>query len=147
MKIALIAGDDLTQNPRVRWEARALAATGHRVTVYGVLSSATEEEEDEAGVVYVRVPRKGWQATGGGERPLVVRNCPPFHEPKRGDALRKKLGAFPTDKLLLFLGPLTEGCGIDTAIRALKLLGDRHLLVVMGRLPRLTKFEKLAEEE
>ena len=271
MKIALVAGDDLTQNPRVRWEARALAAAGHRVTVHGVLSPATEEEEDEAGVVYVRVPLKGWQAKGGGlknpvrvarwyerfapvvdlatrrERPdaihahdldvagpaqeaalalgvplvydvagaayvdrlcalispdargarrraheaainhlrrrgaalerklrrrglaavvvdtrsladdlvrryggpapIVVRSCPPYRRVRRGTELRKKLGVFPTERLVLFLGPPTEGCGLDAAIRAMKLLGDGYVLVVLGRAPRMTKFDKLAEDE
>jgi glycosyltransferase involved in cell wall biosynthesis len=68
MKIALVAGDDLSRNTRVRLEARALAAAGHRVTVFGVLGPGTEEEDDEAGVVYVRVPLTGWNARGGGLR-------------------------------------------------------------------------------
>jgi glycogen(starch) synthase len=271
MKIAIVAGDDLTQNPRVRWEARALAAAGHRVTVHGVLSPATEEEEDEAGVVYVRAPLKGWQATGGGlknpvrlarwydrfrpvvelaagrelpeaihahdldvagpaqetaqrlgvpliydvcgaayvdrlsalapsdispakrsvyesairhlrrrgtalekrlrkqglaatvvdtasladdlvrryggKRPIVVRSCPPYRKVQRGPALRRKLGVYPTERVILFLGAPTEGCGLDAAIRAMKLLGDGYVLVVLGRIPRLTKYERLAEEE
>src|SRR5262245_43299090 len=64
MKITFVTGDDLAVNPRVRSHARALAAAGHRVTVFGVQSRGTEPEEDEAGVVYVRVrapvaPRRG----------------------------------------------------------------------------------------
>lgn len=271
MKIALVTGDDVTQNVRVRLEARALAAAGHRVTVFGVLSPATEEEEDEAGVVYVRVPLKGWKAHGGGLRrpvrlalwydrfrplvdaavrretpeaihacdldvalpaqdaalalgipfvhdvagaayvdrladiispasrgagraayqgaldllrrkasaletklrrrgvaatiadgesladdlarryggppPAVVRTLPPYRAPVRGNALRRRVGAFVTDRLLLFFGPLTDGCGADTAIRALRLLGDGHVLVLVGCTPRLTKYERIADTE
>ena len=271
MKIAIVTGDDIVSNPRLVWEARALAAAHHRVTVYGVLSPATEEEEDEAGVVHVRMPLRGWRARGGGlrsplrlagwydrfrpvveaavtrERPdaihaldldvagpaqdaaialgvpfvfdvagaayvdrlaqtfgprvrgagapawaaatdllrrkgaalekklrrrglaalvtdtqslgedlvrryggppaTVVRNCPPFHAARRTDALRRRIGAFPKERLLLFLGPVTPGCGIDAAIRALRLLGDGYLLVVVGRTPRLAAFEDLAERE
>jgi len=270
MKIAFVAGDDLTQNARLRLSAKALADAGHRVNVYGVLSPTTEAEEDAEGVVYVRVPLSGWKARGGGlraplrlarwyerfrpvaelaasrerpdaihandldvalpaqdvaralgvpfvldaagaayvdrleaalspdarrpksparraavahlrragsalekklrrrgvaaviaetqsladdlarryggPRPAVVRSCPPFHASKKSNALREKLGARPGDRLLLFLGPLNEGCGIDAAIRALKLVGRRHLLVVMGCVPRLTRFERLAED-
>jgi glycosyltransferase involved in cell wall biosynthesis len=47
--------------------------------------------------------------------------------------------------LLLLHAPLNDGCGVDATIRALKLLGPRRLLVVMGRVPRLAKFERLAE--
>src|SRR5207302_352565 len=76
----------------------------------------------------------------GGERPIVVRTCPPYSRVRRGHDLRKKLGVFPTERVLLFLGPLTEGCGLDAAIRAMKLLGDGYVLVVLGRIPRLTKY-------
>jgi glycosyltransferase involved in cell wall biosynthesis len=269
LKIAFIAGDDLTQNARLRRQARTLAQAGHRVTVYGVLSPATEPEEDAEGVVYVRVPLKGWKARGGGlrgpmriarwyerfrpvaeaaasrerpdavhaddldvalpaqdvartlrvpfvmdavgaayvdrleatlaqearrrrgaarvaavvhlrragnalekrlrrrgvaaviadtqsladdlarryggPRPVVVRSCPPLSTPTKGDGLRAKIRARASDRLLLFSGPLDAGCGIDAAIRALKLLGRRHLLVVTGRVPRLERFERLAE--
>ena len=251
MKIAFVAGDDLTQNARLRLSAKALADAGHRVNVYGVLSPATEAEEDAEGVVYVRVPLSGWKARGGGlraplrlarwyerfrpvaelaasrerpdavhandldvalpaqdvaralgvpfvldaagaayvdrleatlaqdarrvsgaarvaavahlrragnalekrlrrrglaavvadtqsladdlarryggPRPAVVRSCPPLRAPTKGDDLRAKVRARASDRLLLFLGPLDEGCGIEAAIRALKLLGRRHL--------------------
>jgi glycosyltransferase involved in cell wall biosynthesis len=271
MKIALVAGDDLSRNSRVRLEARALAAAGHRVTVHGVLSPGTEEEDDEAGVVYVRVPLSGWQARGGGlrrpvriarwyerfapvvdaavrretpeaihahdldvagpaqdaatllgvpfvydvsraayvdrisevvgprrggagraalaaavehlrrkgaaletklrrrgiaatiadtaslaedlhrryggARPYVVRSLPPRAAPKRTDELRRHLGLYATDNVLVFLGPLEDGCGADTAVRALKLLGERHVLVFLGCTPRLSRYEDLAESE
>ena len=271
MKIALIAGDDLSRNHRVRSEARALAAAGHRVTVHGVLSPGTEEEDDEAGVVYVRVPLKGWQARGGGlrrpvrlarwyerfatvvdaavrreapeaihahdldvagpaqeaalalgvpfvydvsraayvdrlaevierrprgagraafsaamehlrrkgaalesklrrrgiaatiadtasladdlhrryggERPVVVRSLPPRVTQKRSDDLRRHFGLYATDRILVLLGPLEDGCGADAAVRALKLLGDGHVLVLLGCAPRMTKLESLIESE
>jgi glycosyltransferase involved in cell wall biosynthesis len=83
----------------------------------------------------------------GGGRPHVVRCCPPFRAPRRTGALRVKVGAHPTDRLVLFVGPVTEGCGIDAAILALKLLGDGHLLVILGHVPRLTRFERLAQVE
>jgi glycosyltransferase involved in cell wall biosynthesis len=271
MKIALVTADDLTQNLRVRLEARALAAAGHRVTVFGVLSPSTEEEEDEAGVVYVRVPLKGWKAHGGGLRrpvrlalwyerfrplvtaavaretpeaihacdldvalpaqdaalalgipfvhdvagaayvdrladviapstrgagraayqgaldilrrkgsaletklrrrgvaatvadsesladdlarryggapPAVVRTIPPYRAPVRSNALRRRVGAFVTDRVLLFFGPLADGCGADTAIRSLRLLGEGHVLAFLGCTPRLTKYERIADAE
>lgn len=271
MKIAFVTSDDVSRNVRLRLEARALAAAGHRVTVFGVLSPSTEEEEDEAGVVYVRVPLRGWKAHGGGLRrpvrlalwyerfgpvveaavrrekpeaihagdldvalpaqdaalalgvpfvldvagaayadrladviapasrgagraayqgaldllrrkatalegklrrrgvaaviadgealaadlarryggrkPSVVRTLPTYRAPVRGDSLRRRVGAFVTDRLLLFFGPLTDGCGADTAIRALRLLGEGHVLVVTGCAPRLTRYEKIADAE
>lgn len=271
MKIAFVAGDDLTENPRIVRQARALAAAGHRVTAYGVLSPTTEEEDEAAGVVQVRVPLKDWRARGGGlrgpmrlarwferfrpvaelaasrekpeaihaadldvalpaqdaavalgvpfvldvagaayvdrleetvasgaaglarvarpaairhlrragdalerklrrrgltavvadtesladdlerryggPRPFVVRSCAPLRgTAAKDDALRRKVGAHPTDRLVLFIGPPTAGCGVDAAIRALRLLGDRRLLVVTDAAPGFSKFETLAEE-
>src|SRR5262245_15551098 len=71
MKIAIVAGDDLRRRPRLRWEAEALAAAGHRATAYGWLLPGTGQEEDRAGVVYVRAPVTGWRARGGAlRRPL-----------------------------------------------------------------------------
>lgn len=259
MKIALVAGDDLAGNPRVRSHARALAAAGHRVTVFGVQSRGTEPEDDEAGVVYVRVrvpavarrgllaslQRRRWferlrgvveaavrretpdaihahdldvagpaseaaralgvpfvydvarapyadrlaeelpAGTGtralrslraraeslerlvrrrvttaladtesladhlvreyGGPRPAVVHTLPPFREPPARSALRRAAKATSRDRLLVLLGPLEEGCGVDAAVCALRILGPRHVLVLLGCAPRLAEFERTAE--
>jgi glycosyltransferase involved in cell wall biosynthesis len=259
MKIAFVTGDDLAVNQRVRSHARALAAAGHRVTVFGVQSRGTEAEEDEAAVVYVRVrapaaPRRGLLAplrlrrwferfrgvvdaavrrerpeaihahdldvalpaseaaralrvpfvydvarapyadrlgeelpagtgaramrgvraraepletlvrrgaaatladseslaehlvrTYGGPRPVVVRTLPPFRPPQARGGLRRVAGATSRERLLVLLGPLEEGCGVETAVRALRILGARHLLVLLGCAPRLAEFERAAE--
>jgi glycosyltransferase involved in cell wall biosynthesis len=271
MKISLVAGDDLTGNARVRNEARALVAAGHRVTVFGVLSPGTEAEDDEAGVVYVRVPLRGWHAGGGGlsrsvrlarwyerfapvvdaavrretpeaihahdldvagpaqdaaiglrvpfvydvaraayvdrladaiapppngarraahaaatehlrrrgaaletrlrrrgvaatiadtesladdlrrryggERPAVIRSLPPRAAPQRTDELRRRLRLSAADRILVLLGPAEDGCGVEAAVRALRLLGEGHVLAVLGCTPRLARFERLAETE
>ena len=259
MKIAFVTGDDLAGNPRVRAHARALAAAGHRVTVFGVQSHGTEPEDDEAGVVYVRVrvpkvPRRsilaplrmrGWferlsavvdaavrreppeaihahdldvagpaseaaralripfvydvarapyadrlaealpAGTGasatrrlrvraealetlvrrgasaaladteslaehlvrkyGGPLPVVVRTLPAFRAPPARGGLRRAAGATSRDRLLVLQGPLEEGCGVETAVRALRVLGPRHVLVLLGCAPRLAAFERAAD--
>jgi glycosyltransferase involved in cell wall biosynthesis len=259
MKIAFVTGDDVAANPRVRAHARALAAAGHRVTVFGVQSRGTEAEEDEAGVVYVRVrvpaaPRRGLLAslrlrgwfgrfravvdaavrrerpeaihahdldvagpaseaaralrvplvydvarapyadrlaeelpagtgtrtlrairvraealetlvrrgtaaaladseslaehlvrTYGGPRPAVIRTLPPFRAPPARGGLRRAAGATSRDRLLAMFGPLEEGCGVEAAVRALRVLGGRHVLVLLGCAPRLAEFERAAE--
>jgi glycosyltransferase involved in cell wall biosynthesis len=260
MKISVVTGDDLVANPRVRSHARALAAAGHRVTVFGVQSRGTEPEEDEGGVVYVRVrvravphpgllasmkpsiwfnqirhvvdaavererpeaihahdldvaapasvaaeslripfvydvarapyaERLGEKLSGatdtqafrriravaeslemhvrrspmaaaladtetladllvhryGGPRPVVVRTLPPFRPPPKRGGLRRAAGATSRDRLLVLLGPLEEGCGVERAVRALRILGPRHLLVLLGCAPQLAEFERTAD--
>jgi len=269
VKIAFVVGDDLTENPRARLQARALAIAGHRVTVYGVLSPSTEAEDEDARVIYVRVPLSGWRAKGGwtrdpvrlarwyerlrpvaetaatrerpdaihavgldaaapaqdvalalgvpfvfdvaggayvdrldgtigrgaqgprrearaaaiallrrrgnalerrirrrrldaviaessaladhlerrhgGPTPRVVRSCPPRADVKRSDAMRRRVGADSKARLLVLLGPLDRASGIETAVRALKLLDERCVLVVTGGVPRLAAWERLAD--
>lgn len=271
MKVAIVCADDLTANVRVRSHARALAAAGHRVTVFGAQSRGTEPEEDEAGVVYVRVALTGWRAHGGllrsplrlarwyerfaplveaairreapevlhahdldvalpahdaavaraipfvldvprapyadriphlldlasrrraraawesaaevlrrraaalerrirrrgltasiaesdaladaleerygGRRALVVRTLPSWRDVPRSDALRRRLGAWSTDRLLVLHGPVEPGSGAETAVRALRLLGERHVLVILGAASHLRAVERAAEEE
>lgn len=83
----------------------------------------------------------------GGPRPVVVRNCPPWRAVERTQALRVRVGAAPGDRLLLYHGTVTEGCGVETAIRALELLGDGHVLVVLGWAWRQDVLERLAAEK
>ena len=83
----------------------------------------------------------------GGPRPVVVRNCPPWRAVKRTQALRVKAGAAPTDRLILYHGTVTEGCGVETAIRALRILGEGHMLVVLGWAWRQDLLEQLAQQE
>ena len=83
----------------------------------------------------------------GGQRPVVLRNCPPWRSVNRTDALRKKIGAYPDDHLILYHGTVTAGCGVEAAIRAIRLLGPRHVLVVLGWAWRQDLLERLAEEE
>lgn len=271
MHIAMILGNDFTRDNRVRREAQALVAAGHRVTIYAVLSDATEPEEDDGDVVIVRTKLPDWTQTGsgaagawrvarwydrfrplvetalsrdrpdvlhahdldtvkpcleaakrerlplvyddheasqvdklpnyvptdaigwkrhtlqtavlwlqrrgrslerkvrahgpaglitvsealaddlvrrfGGPRPVVVRNCPPWREVERTQALRVKVGASPTERLILYHGTVTEGCGVETAIRALRILGDGHMLVVLGWAWRQDQLEALALAE
>lgn len=83
----------------------------------------------------------------GGPRPVVVRNCPPWRQVERTDALRTRIGAYPEDRLILYHGTVTEGCGVEAAIRALRLMGPRHVLVVLGWAWRQDLLEHLAETE
>lgn len=271
MRVAMIVGNDLTRDSRVRREARALVAAGHDVTLYGVASEGTEAEEDDHGVVLVRVPLPDWTASGsglpgairvarwydrfeplvrhallrappdvihahdldtlapalraarrhgvrvvyddheasytdklpnyvprdasgakgavlrgavkwlqrrgraietrarrqgldgvitvsdaladrlherlGGDRPVVVRNIPDHREVERTDDLRRRAGAYPDDRLLLYHGVVTEGRGVETAVRALRLLGPGHFLVVLGWAWRPDLLHGVAEAE
>lgn len=69
----------------------------------------------------------------GCERPLVVRDCPPFRRFSAGaDGLRRRIGGHPADRIVAFHGPTDDAHGVAVAIRALRVLGDRVLLVVLG---------------
>jgi glycosyltransferase involved in cell wall biosynthesis len=83
----------------------------------------------------------------GGPRPVVLRNCPPYRTVQRTDALRRRIGAYPDDRLILYHGTVTEGCGVETAIRAMKTLGRGHVLAVLGWAWRQDLLEQLAESE
>lgn len=271
MRVAMIVGNDLTRDSRVRREARALVAAGHDVHLYGVGSEGTEPEEDDAGVVLVRVRLPEWVAAGsgrkgavrvlrwydrfaplvehalqrappdvlhahdldtllpalraarrhgvklvyddheasytdklpnyvprdatglkraildgsvrwlqarghsierraarqgldgvitvseglaerlherfGGDPPVVVRNVPDHRTVERTDDLRRRAGAYPDDRLLLYHGVVTEGRGVECAVRALRLLGPGHFLVVLGWAWRPDLLQGVAEEE
>lgn len=68
----------------------------------------------------------------GGARPVVVRNCPALRKVRHGDALRTRLGIHPLDRIVVFHGPPDDAHGVEVAIRALRVLGDRVVLVVVG---------------
>jgi len=83
----------------------------------------------------------------GGERPLVVRNCPMLRDVPRTDALRAFLGAPADAKLLVYHGTVTEGSGIETVIRALRLLPASYVFTLLGRVWRQERYEALARDE
>lgn len=65
-------------------------------------------------------------------RPTVVRPCAPRSEAKRSDALARKVGAAPGERLLLFHGPLDDARGVVPAVRSLRALPEDVGLVVLG---------------
>ncbi len=83
----------------------------------------------------------------GGQRPLVVRNCPEFREVPRTDALRGRIGAAADARILVYHGTATEGSGVETAIRALRRLPSNYVFAVVGRVWRQDKYEALAAAE
>ena len=72
------------------------------------------------------------QARFGGRRPVVLRDCPPLRRLRPSDALRVKLGIHPADRVVVFHGPPDRAHGVESAIRALRVLGERVVLVVIG---------------
>ena len=258
MRIAMVAADDVRRDGRAFRHASALAAAGHRVTVYGVLAEGAEAEEDVGDVVIVRTragrpvrpsaspwsaakwferlepvarlaverdPPEALHSCGlaalgpasevaaragvplvhdagdggdldrfaalggrgaaaalrrarrratllekrvrtnglaaviaesdglaaeierrhGAARPTTVRNCVSrCATDERTDALRVRIGVYPTDRVLLFHGVDGEGSGDDAAVRALPLLGDDHVLVFLGRAARQPALERVA---
>jgi glycosyltransferase involved in cell wall biosynthesis len=83
----------------------------------------------------------------GGPRPTVLRNVPLLREVPRTDALRRRIDLPRDARLLLYHGTVTEGSGLETAIRALRLLGDGHVLAIIGRVWRRERYERIAREE
>ncbi len=268
MKIVLVAGNDLLHARRARRHARTLAAAGHEVTLHGVRSNGTEQEEDDGNAVLVRsaVPTWVWRDRGpaaawrvvhwyqrfasvvqaaverqrpdalhacgvdtvepvlaaarelgipcvlddpgetradllgrrvagmqesarkraydsvvgllrrradalrrrvrvggvraittssralaldhaqrfGGPQPIVVRDCPPRWNVKRSETLRVRLGAFPGERLIAYRGPGGPGSGIDAVVHALRILGDGHVLAVLGCERPIEEIERVA---
>jgi glycosyltransferase involved in cell wall biosynthesis len=83
----------------------------------------------------------------GGERPVVVRNCPLLRDEPRTDALREKLGLGRDAKLLVFHGSVTEGSGIETVIRAMRALPTEYVFALIGRVWGQDRYEALARDE
>lgn len=87
------------------------------------------------------------EARFGGRRPVVVRDCPPLRRVRASDALRTKLGIHPADRIVVFHGPPDRAHGVESAIRAVRLLGDRVVLVVIGAAWCQDRLLSLAAEE
>jgi glycosyltransferase involved in cell wall biosynthesis len=83
----------------------------------------------------------------GGERPVVVRNCPVLRDEPRTDALREKLGLGRDAKILVFHGSVTEGSGIETVIRAMRALPREYVFALIGRVWGQDRYEALARDE
>ena len=83
----------------------------------------------------------------GGPRPVVVRNLPLLRDVPRTNALRERLGLAAGVKVLVHHGTVTEGSGLETAIRALRDLGGNFVLAVVGRVWRAERYEDLARAE
>jgi len=83
----------------------------------------------------------------GGERPVVVRNCPVLRTEPRTDALRERLGLTADAKIVAFHGTVTEGSGIETVIRALRALPGNFVFALIGRVWRQERYEALARAE
>jgi glycosyltransferase involved in cell wall biosynthesis len=83
----------------------------------------------------------------GGRRPHVVRDCPPLRRVRSGDGLRRKLGIAPSDRIVVFHGRPDGTHGVETAIRAVRVLGDRVVLVVLGAAWCQDRLLRLAADE
>ncbi len=68
----------------------------------------------------------------GAPRPVVVRDLPPHRDIPRSDALRRRLGVWPTDRVLLYHAPLRDDFGLVTSIRSLVHLGEGAVLAIVG---------------
>jgi len=64
--------------------------------------------------------------------PTVIRNYPAWREMDRTDRLRRFTKAGPGDRVLLHLGVMTHGNGVEMLVRTMSFLPDRFKLVFVG---------------
>ena len=83
----------------------------------------------------------------GGTSPVVVRDCPPWRDVPKTGALRLRLGLDPADRLVVFHGPPDAAHGVETAIRALHVLGERVILALIGATWCQDRLLRIAAEE
>lgn len=77
--------------------------------------------------------------------PTVIRNYPDWREVDRTDRLRRFLKAGPGDRVLLHLGLMTYGNGVEMLVRSMKFLPSRFKLVFVGWGWLLPELRRLAE--
>jgi glycosyltransferase involved in cell wall biosynthesis len=82
----------------------------------------------------------------GGARSVVLRNVPEWRAVERTEALRRRLGAGPDDRLLIYHGTVTGGSGVDATIRALAILGPRVRFAVLGVVRDEAIYRRVAAE-
>lgn len=104
-------------------ERRAAAALDEVLSA--PLAGCTVASEALAEGFLRRMPR-------GAPRPVVVRDVPPYRDIPRGDSLRRRLGVWPTDRVLLYHAPLRDDFGLVTSIRSLVHLGEGAVLAIVG---------------
>ncbi|MCE9634741.1 MAG: glycosyltransferase [Planctomycetes bacterium] len=81
------------------------------------------------------------------ECPVVVRDCPPLRRVDAGDALRARLGTRPSDRIVVFHGPPDAAHGVESAIRAIRVLGDHVILAILGAAWCQDRLLRLAADE
>lgn len=64
--------------------------------------------------------------------PVVIRNCPAWRNVRRTDRLRRFVKAGPEDRVLLYVGLMTYGRGVENLVRSMTFLPDRYKLVFVG---------------
>ncbi len=82
----------------------------------------------------------------GGPEPLVVRDCFPAVRSAAPHQLRVRLGTFPVERILVFRGGDGPGSGAEAAVRALRILGDGHVLVFVGPAGPSDAVERVARD-
>jgi glycosyltransferase involved in cell wall biosynthesis len=103
-----------------------------RLRVRGAAVERTVRGGAVAGIVTSDALADDVEERFGGPRPVVLRECPPLRRLRAGDALRVKLGIHPADRVVVFHGPPDRAHGVEAAIRAVRVLGERVVLVVLG---------------
>lgn len=69
----------------------------------------------------------------GIEQVVTVLNCPPYRSPMRSDRLRERLGIPSGQRIVLYMGGLSHGRGIELMLDAFdRVIDRRYALVVMG---------------
>ncbi len=64
--------------------------------------------------------------------PVVIRNSPAWKKVSPTDSLRRFVNAGTEDRVLLHMGLMTYGRGVETLVRSMAFLPDRYKLVFVG---------------
>ncbi len=111
-------------------ETEKMAARGSRKIIYKVMERALMPFVDELITVGERIA--DWYAKKYSRRkPRVVMNSPRLHNPKKSEALRKRIGISLETRLFLYLGALSPGRSVEAMLDAFSGCEDR-VLVLMG---------------